>query len=159
MAIAPVSRGFGYAVFEGAEQLIDWGTKQVAHDKNPQSLLRVAVLLQLYRPSVLVLEDYDGPGSRRAPRIRALIDTIRALAKGKRIRVVSYSRGQIRSAFPDEHRPTKEWIARTLATGFPELQPWLPKPKKLWQSEDARMAIFDAVSLVRTHLVRNAKTH
>ena len=34
LAIAPSSRGFGFAVLEGQEKLVDWGVKSIKGDKN-----------------------------------------------------------------------------------------------------------------------------
>ena len=80
-AIYPSTRGFGYAVFEGPHSLIDWGVTAVrGRQKNLASLRKVRELLAFYRPDVLVLEDYQGRGSRRAKRIQTLINLMAAHA-------------------------------------------------------------------------------
>lgn len=63
-----------------------------------------------------------------------------------------YSRGQIRRAFAAQGATTKEQIAAALASQFPELARRLPPKRKVWMSEDHRMAIFDAVALIFTGL-------
>lgn len=150
LAVAPVSQGLGYAVFEGPTRLVDWGIKRVRTDKNRRAVVQTAALVQLYRPRVLVLEDYAGPGSRRRKRIRALIDQLGEVGRQKRIRTRRYSRGEIAAYFDGPGRVTKEAIARELAQLFPELQPFLPPKRRPWMAEDARMGIFDAIALAIT---------
>jgi len=41
LAIAPATRGFGFAVLEGLDMLADWGVKEAKGDKNNQSLGKV----------------------------------------------------------------------------------------------------------------------
>ena len=83
LGIAPSSRGFGFALFEGEHSLVDWGVKGVKGDKNARSLSNVANLVARYNPNVSSLEDCDAKGSRRALRIRELIQEIIALADGE----------------------------------------------------------------------------
>ena len=81
LAIDPSTRGFGYAVIEGRESLIDWGVKETKTDKNKRSLKTIADLIEQYEPSILVLENYARKGSRRCRRVAQLIDEISNLAK------------------------------------------------------------------------------
>jgi RNase H-fold protein (predicted Holliday junction resolvase) len=50
LAIDPSTRGFGYAVIEGRESLIDWGVKETKTDKNRRSLELIADLIEQYEP-------------------------------------------------------------------------------------------------------------
>jgi hypothetical protein len=66
LAIAPAYIGFGFAVLEGQDTLVDWGVKNVAGNKNTQSLKQVEKLIIQYQPGVLVLQDIeDSRHSRR----------------------------------------------------------------------------------------------
>ena len=58
LAIAPSTRGVGFAILEGQGTLVDWGVKSVSGDKNIQSLAKVEELIALYRPGVVALQDY-----------------------------------------------------------------------------------------------------
>jgi|SRR5690348_15036174 hypothetical protein len=40
--------------------------------------------------------------------------------------------------------------AQFIASHIPVFQPLLPPPRKIWNSEDARMSIFDAAALALT---------
>jgi len=54
LAIAPLSRGLGYAVMEGPDKLITCGNKAVLRDKNAGSLAWVDRFIKFYKPEVLV---------------------------------------------------------------------------------------------------------
>lgn len=70
VAVYPSTRGFGYAVFDGPEILVDWGVRSIrGARKNTRSLEKIRDLIALYPPDALVFEDYRGEGSRRARRI------------------------------------------------------------------------------------------
>ena len=148
LAVFPSSRGFGYAVFEGPKSLVDWGVKGVrTTQKNFESLRKIRELLAFYRPDVLVLEDYEGPGSRRAKRIQTLINLMAAHAHQEGMATAFFSRGEVRACFG---LIAKRQIAEAIARKFPELEPRLPPVRKIWMSEDRRMSMFDAVSLAVT---------
>src|SRR6266540_1403091 len=91
LAIDPSTRGFGFAVLERPDRLIDWGVKETRADKNQRSLKLIAELIDQYEPQVVVLEDYAGKGSRRCGRIENLIDDIRNLATQRKIKVKRFS--------------------------------------------------------------------
>jgi hypothetical protein len=154
-AIYPSTRGFGYAVFEGPTTLVDWGVKTVRkRQKNLASLAKVRELLSFYRPDVIVLEDYQGRGSRRTKRIQTLINLIAAHATEVRIPTAAYSRADMRACFG---LTTKRGIAEALVREFPELEPRLPPVRKIWMSEDVRMNIFDAAALAITFFDRKSR--
>jgi hypothetical protein len=152
-AVFPSTRGFGYAVFEGPVSLVDWGVKGVRSiQKNAESLRRIRELLAFYRPDVLVLENCQGRGSRRAKRIQTLINLMTAHATEVGMATASFSRAQVRACFSSTAgSTTKRQIAESIAREFPELEPRLPPVRKIWMSEDSRMSIFDAAALGITY--------
>jgi Holliday junction resolvasome RuvABC endonuclease subunit len=150
LAIDPSTRGFGYAVFEGPDQLIDWGVKETKTEKNKSALKHVAELLDRYQPSVIVVEDYAAKGSRRCPRIQKLINDTSKLASKRKVKVRSFSRAKVKQAFFESGARNKYEIAAAIGKRFPELAPRLPRFRKPWMSEDYRMSIFDAVALALT---------
>jgi hypothetical protein len=148
LSIFPSASGFGYAVFEGPQSLVDWGVKSVhSSQKNLESLQKARDLLNFYDPDTVVLEDYEGHGSRRAKRIRTLINSMAAYAQREGISTTSFSRSELRACFG---LGSKRQIAEAIAREFPELEPRLPPVRKIWMSEDRRMSMFDAVSLAVT---------
>src|SRR5262249_22613141 len=145
LAVDPSTRGFGYAVLEGPERLIDWGVKETKTDKRRRSLKLIDDLIEQYQPSVIVVEDYAAKGSRRCGRVRELIKDISRLAVQRKIKVRNFSRLKVKQAFSDSDTSNKYEIAIAIAKRFPELAPRLPRFRKPWMSEDYRMSIFDAV--------------
>lgn len=147
LAVDPSTRGFGFAVLEGPDRLIDWGVKETKTDKHRRALKLIAELIEQCEPGVIVLEDYAGKGSRRCRRIGELIDEISNLAIKRKVRVRRVSRAEVKQAFAESGARTKYEIAIAIAKRFPELAPRLPRFRKPWMSEDYRMNIFDAVGL------------
>src|SRR6188472_2272789 len=91
-AVFPSARGFGYAVFEGPMSLVDWGVKGVRSiQKNGESLKKLRELLAFYRPDMVVLENCQGRGSRRAQRIQTLINLMTAHTTDERVATASSS--------------------------------------------------------------------
>lgn len=150
LSIYATSRGFAFTVFEGPQSLVDWGVKQLkGKQKNPRVLKQIRVLIEQYPPDALVIEDCAVKGSRRSPRIRRLYRSIEALAASEAVEVHCYSRAQLRQCFSEGFgASTKQEIAQAIVTLLPELAHRVPPVRKLWQSEDPRMGIFDAAALV-----------
>jgi Holliday junction resolvasome RuvABC endonuclease subunit len=158
LAIAPSSRGFGFAVMEGGDTLVDWGVRSVTGDKNIDALKKAEAMIALYKPGVLVLEDASAKRSRRSRRIRDLTKQIIATTARRRINVALLSREQVMQTFFEDGRGTKHSIARILAMRFrEELGHRLPPKRKPWNSEDYRMGIFDAVALALAHSLHRRK--
>lgn len=159
LAIAPSTRGFGFAVLEGEETLVDWGVKTVKKkNKNTQSLAKVEELLAYYQPGMVVLEDTGTKHSRRSARIGTLSKRIITVAATRKISVALFSHEQVRKVFFADGKGTKHALAETLAKRFPEeLGARLPPKRRPWMSEDYRMDIFDAVALVLMLRLKKAK--
>jgi len=151
LAVDPTSRGFGFAILEGPEILIDWGVKQIRARKHRRCLKRIEELIDRYQPEVVVVEDCTRKGSRRCLRVRNLIQAIRVLAANRRIPTRCFSRLRVRQVFSEQDASTKHQISTAIARQLPELRPHLPSFRKPWMSEDERMAIFDAVALALTY--------
>lgn len=147
LAIDPQHKGFGFVIFEERDRLIEWGTISVQEPKHAGTISRIANLCERYDVGMIVVEECAAVGSRRCARVKRLIAGIRRWAIGKRLRVKSYSRGDVRRALGV---PTKEEIAALVAARYPELVPSLPPERKCWMSEDLRMSVFDAASLALT---------
>lgn len=150
LAIAPSTKGFGFAVLEGEDSLVDWGVKSIKREsKNADSVKKIRDLIAQYTPGILILEDVSVKGSRRSARIRKLAHQIIKMSKNRKVGVKLYSRDQLMKAFIINGEKTKHALAEIIAKRFPEeLGASLPPKRKAWESEDVRMNIFDAVALV-----------
>ena len=147
LAIALTARGFGYCVMEN-QVIIESGNKGVEGNKNSQSVSKIEKLMRQFLPSVLVLQDVNAKGCHRAPRIKALHQQVVGLAAKQKCKVTLFSGSLLRNALLGDVKGTKYEMAELLAQKFPvELAGKLPTKRKLWESEDGRMDIFDAVAL------------
>lgn len=145
------SRGFGFAVLEQPDSLLDWGVKQVKKDKQAGCLSLTARLMQLYQPEVLIVENCDAEGSKRCPRVKHLIEKLCEHAKERGIESCRVSPNTVRSVFSPVGADTKYAIAKIIAGRIPELAFRLPPIRKAWMSEDYRMSFFDAVAFALTY--------
>lgn len=150
LAIDPTTKGFGFAILEGPESLIDWGVKEVKDNKDARCLKQIADLIRRYEPDVIVVEDVTAKSCRRCPRVRLLIRDTFKLALEKKIKIHSVSRRAVRAAFSRFGARTKHEIAGAIAKRLPELAFRRPPYRKPWMSEDDRMSIFDAAAFALT---------
>jgi hypothetical protein len=147
LAIALTARGFGYCVMEN-QVILESGNKGVEGNKNSQSVFKIEKLLKQFLPSVLVLQDVNAEGCRRAPRIKTLHRQIIELAANRKIKVSLFSGKLLRIALLGDVKGTKHEMAEFLAQKYPvELAAKLPPKRRAWENEDGRMDMFDAVGL------------
>ena len=148
LAIAPLSRGLGYAVMEGPDKLIACGNKAILRDKNAGALAWAIRFNRFYQPDVLVLPNVTAADTRRSVRIKTLHRQIVAWAGKQQLKVRLVSVTQVRGKLLGDVKATKFAVAQMLAEKFPvELGTRLPPKRRAWMSEDPRMDIFDAVGL------------
>jgi Holliday junction resolvasome RuvABC endonuclease subunit len=151
LAIAPTTRGFGYAVFESLRSPVDWGVKEVRTDKNRQALKRAGELFATFRPTSVVVEDWEAEGARRELRICALLQAITRKARQEGIAVQRYPRTMVADTFRAYGASSKDDIAAVVAEDIPELGQELPRRRRIWESEHYSMAIFEAAALAMTY--------
>jgi GNAT superfamily N-acetyltransferase len=148
LAIAPTSRGFGYAVLELADdRLIDSGLRQVVPAEMEQRALpKVAELIEYFSPHAVIVEDTRHPRCRRRGRGRALIGGIIEVAETMHVAVGRVPAIRVREHYRNLGARNKSAIAALIAERFPELRPVLPPPRKIWMSPNERMTIFDSIA-------------
>ena len=146
LAFYPHARGFAYVTFEGPSP-VDWGMSDSPRGSRlPHARDRLETLLARYKPDAIIVREISEPAdSSEAARCLAMI---RDLAMLRAIPVVAISRKQIRSSFGRHGPPARNAIARAIATRIPALAHLLPPPRKIWNGEDRRMGLFDAIALV-----------
>jgi hypothetical protein len=152
LAVDLSTRGFGYAVFEAPEMLIDWGTKDIRQDKERVALRKIGELLWRYKPSVFVVEDCAHVTARRTTRIARLTEQMLAVARTQGVSGCAVPRSAVYRHFAKANARTKYEIAVVLADRFPALLLRLPPKRKPWQSESPRTSIFDAAAFGLTYL-------
>jgi hypothetical protein len=144
-------RHFGYVVVEGRDSLLDWGVRSYRHKHNSADALirgRLRPLLDLWRPSVVVLHDPLIIRTPNPPTSKLLKKQIIKAAKDQRARV------QILKKRPTDRaeRVTKYERAQAVVQRFPVLTRKLPPKRKPWESEDYRMSMFAAAALAMAYL-------
>lgn len=151
LAVRPTPRGFAYALFEAPLSPVNWGNTEVAgRDKNTPTCDSVKRLCRRYRPDILVLEDRSHLKSTRYARVNRLQSTLAAMAADQNIDVVYYSRTAVGNAFHYD-KITRYEIAQAIASFIPAFESRMPSPRKVWQSDDPRLWLFDAASFAMTH--------
>ena len=159
LAISPSSRGFGFAVLEGFDTLVNWGGKSAKKkDKNAQALAKAEKLIARYQPGMVVLQDMSTKTCRRSPRIKAMSKRIIALAAKQKISVKLFSHEEMNRVHFSDGEGTKHELAQIIAERFPEeLGSLVPPKRRLWESEHPRMDIFDAVALALLPRMKKGK--
>lgn len=142
LGIDPTPRGLAFAFFEGGE-VRDWGTRSCRN-----GLAALDRILTLCPAEVVVMEDATAEDSQRRPRPKRLLRDLERSATRRRVEVVKVARQAVRQAWIAEGRSTKHAVAVAIAERFPVLEMVLPRPRKVYRSEEARTEIFDAASLV-----------
>lgn len=142
-------RGFAFVLFEGPFTPVDWGIVEIrGKEKLRRSLRRIGAIFGQYSPDALVLQNMSSRVARRAKHTRILNDAIKTLADTQSIQVHLYSRAQVCEYFKKFGLTNKDAIAETIARKIPVLERLVPSRRKIWNSESARMVLFDAVALV-----------
>src|SRR4051812_8453905 len=96
LAIDPTSRGFGFAVLEGSEMLIDWGVVHQGTPRNQSLTGRFQSLMDRYLPHVVVIEDLT-THSRRSTGARTFLDEINGIVFLRKKRCYHIPKGNVRS--------------------------------------------------------------
>jgi hypothetical protein len=150
LALSPSTTGFGFVVLEGTDTLADWGAKTVRKNKNEWCISQADKLIRKYEPNIVVLYDHAS-NPRRSERIRALNGGFIDLAKTHKLKKKLFSQDKVNDTFFPQGGATKYKIAKLIAERVPEeLAHELPPKRRSWNSEKARMDIFDAFALAVT---------
>lgn len=156
LAIYFASRGFGFVVFDGVEQLVDWGVKESWRGRNQRVWTHLGSLLDLYLPHCLVLADVSMIPRRAKARLATVSRIVQDLTSTKGVRLRHMSWLAVRQHFQELGAHTKQEIAELITHRLPELTPRLPPKRKPWMSEDYRMRIFEAVALALVYFEKGS---
>ena len=151
LAVHPSTTGFGWVLFEGALAPVVWGIASTKDKRNSTAMRRFETLLNQYHPSVVVLETFRGENARRGARIQELAQTMSGFAANRDIEVAVYSREFVSSSVAGDARAKRHAVARAVVVALPIFRRHMPAKRQVWQSEDSRQCLFDAVALAMTH--------
>ncbi len=132
--------------------MLDWGIRSFRSGANAVKTPageKFRALLDEFTPSAVVIRER----TTRSARKPKLLTIIERQARSRRIPLRFISRGDVNRAFVG-FESNKYEVASALARQFPDLASRLPPKRKVWQSEDYRMGIFDAAALGVAYFVR-----
>lgn len=152
IAIDLRSSRFGFAVFEGPENLLDWGVKSFRQGVNAARIppnVKLGELMDEFSPKAIVLLKRDKETTNRA----SMREELQREAEKRRIDVRFLLARKVKSTFPGSNR-NKHAMAAAIAERLPELASRRPGPRKIWKPDDYRLRIFDAVCLALAYFAR-----
>jgi hypothetical protein len=150
LAIHPTGRGFGWALFEAPDTLLDWGLVHTANHKSGRLVEQLKRILSRYQPSALVLEEYAGDASKRTDRIQALNRSFEQAAGEHGVSLAVYDRELVASVLGVPSRASRYDVACAVAARIEDLSHRMPPKRKFGSSEDARQSLFAAAALALT---------
>jgi hypothetical protein len=143
LAVAVSASKVAFVYFE-AKELCDWWNSDHAGTSVDAAFAHAAACIERYRPTVLVIQDF-GANSRKGKNAQALAAAIEGAARDRGIKCLRIPRPKIRGS--------KYRQAADLAKIYPRLEPWLPSPRKPWESEKRNILLFEALSLAHSKLM------
>jgi hypothetical protein len=136
LSFAAATGRIGHVLVWG-EKLLDWGLSRKASLTPALAAQHAEKLIRILRPDVVVTEDVPKTSSKSS-KTRAIIEAVARVAERARLLDVR-TRPQL---FPNKYAE-----ADHLAEQFPELKPWKPKRRMLWDSEPRTTVLFEALAL------------
>lgn len=149
---------FAFALFEGPDQLLDWGIHGFRGGVNTAKIparAKLASLFEDHAPQVLLVRKHR---SKAKKGIEALSAVARREATKRGIPVLPVSREAINHVFAGQCR-NKEEIAAAVSIRFPQLAANLPPKRKIWKSENYWMRIFDAAATGIAYFAEKSSPH
>lgn len=149
LAIDPGTREMGVAFLDQG-RLIYHGVKAIPKAKSPHERLSegktiIHRLMEDFKPEVLVVEKAFFANNRNASLLNVFVDEIRAIARRKKLSVVSYAPSTVKKFTCGNGRASKNDVARVVVSRYPELRVYLTQDRS-WK-EQYHQNMFDAVAL------------
>jgi hypothetical protein len=138
LEVHPLS--YGFIVFEGPDQVIDWGVRTFHKSVRVPMKKKLGILIDEYRPRTVLVAR-----TRAVLRLRVLENA----ARGRGVRVLTFPSHFANKAFPDARN--KDERALAVAGRLPALSPYIPPKRKPWKPEHYRMSIFGAAAIGLAH--------
>jgi len=159
MAVHPTTRGFGWVVFEAPFSPVDWGIASARTSRNEKLLRRFERLLKRYEPDTVVLEEFEGNGTRRVDRVQRLCRSIVHLAAGRGADTPIYRRTVVQTVFASAGAVTRYEIAEVIRQQIDAFSHRMPRKRRPWNCMDPRQSLFDAAALALTYFALAAPRH
>ncbi|MBL4626537.1 MAG: hypothetical protein JKY00_00595 [Roseicyclus sp.] len=139
-SVAVAGDKVGYCLFVG-QRLTDWDTSRIAGLSPKTATRTMKRWLSNFRPDVVITVDLRSK-SRKGERSQSITAAVARVARNQEnLLDVSIERVQTFANKYDE--------ADALSVEFPELELYLPKRRRLWDTESPRTIVFEAVALAK----------
>jgi len=148
LSVHPTASGMGWVIATSPLTLIDWGVIRANKETNATCLRRIASLIHTFAPAVIVVRHAAGSSRARVKRIQRLITAVVQLARTRNIEIRMITEKEVRKHFERFGAKTREEIAAFLASNIDALSSRMPRKRKPWMKEDARLGLFDAAALM-----------
>jgi hypothetical protein len=126
------------------KEVLDWGIKRFTNEKSSGRTLEFLLnLICLGDVHLVLFEDKNIDNDTEASHF--LFDMQNHL-RGRNIPFDYVTETEINKCFGDISRFEK---AKSLSNRNPFIYQYLPKPKRIWESESASMLLFDAATLLK----------
>jgi hypothetical protein len=143
MAVVGKTRGISYMVVEDGE-ILDWGIKRFSGNGSSDQILEyLLTLIELGDVTTVLLEEIQGNEDTQA---NSFLSEFKNHCLGRQIALQIVTDSDVKKVYGNISRFE---IAKMLSRQIPFIDLYLPKPKKLWESESANMLLFDAASLLK----------
>ena len=149
LAIDPGIRELGLAVLDDGV-LLYHGVKIIPKGRSPQQTLHrattvVNILLEDFRPDVLVIEKTFIGRNRNVALLNVLEDEIRSIARRQGLPLFRFAPNVVKKAICGHGWATKADVAKAVVARYPELRAYMVHDRKWRERFHANM--FDAVAL------------
>jgi hypothetical protein len=140
---------FGYAVLDGPNLLLEWGSGEILADGKDRGAFkstRLHSVLRVASPAAVIVRRSQQKGNLDTRLRDRLYRQIKRVAEAYSIPSADISQEQIKRAFHVAPRVSKHQIASVIARIFPELQLKLPVARRAWEPERHSMIVFDSIA-------------
>ncbi len=151
LGIDPHAHGFGFAVFEDHEFLVEWGTARVWGKESAAFVARVETMIARFKPTAVAFP--APPSIRPRKKLRRLASALVHASGDSGVPVLLITQQAVQSVFPADVT-TKYQRATHLISIFPELELIMPPPRKPWLPQDERLTMFTALALCIASMYR-----
>lgn len=152
LALHPNTRGASWIAFEAPLAPYDWGTIGTrGPNKNARILAGLEKILTRLSVETIVIEAFGKENSQRSSRMSSLGQAILALAAVHGAEVAVYSFRDVRACYAHVGARSRHDIAEAIARQLDAISHLVPKRRKPWHGERARMSLFSAAALANTH--------
>ena len=139
LALSAAHGRVGYVFLVGTE-LMDWRISDRASESPVAAAGYAQERINTFQPTIVVTEKLSS-ATRKRDKTKGIITAIAGAAARNAVYDIAVPRQQ--------HYPNKYTEAVALLQRYPELKPWLPKKRRIFDKEPENMVVFEALALAR----------